>query len=81
VHADFAGPQKGCKESLAIPLPRQLVERVATAMQPDTFDWSAYEPEARAAILEVAAAAVQMHPDKNLTWERVALWLEQEANQ
>jgi len=33
-----------------------------------------------AAILEVAAAALQMHPDKNLTWERVALWLEQEAN-
>jgi len=34
---------------------------------------------ARAAIREVAAAALQMHPDKNLTWERVALWLEQEA--
>jgi len=33
-----------------------------------------------AAILELAAAALQMHPDKNLTWERVALWLEQEAN-
>jgi hypothetical protein len=38
------------------------------------------EDEARAAILEVAAAALQMHPDKNLTWERVALWLEMEAN-
>ena len=42
--------------------------------------------DARAAIREVAAAASQMHasqihPDKNLTWERVALWLEQEANQ
>jgi hypothetical protein len=35
---------------------------------------------ARAAILEVAVAALQMHPDKNLTWERVALWLQQEAN-
>jgi hypothetical protein len=33
-----------------------------------------------AAIREVAAAALQMHPDKNLTWERVALWLEQEAD-
>ncbi|NDC35427.1 MAG: hypothetical protein EBZ51_08635 [Synechococcaceae bacterium WB9_2_112] len=32
-----------------------LVERVATAMQPGTFDWSAYESEARAAIREVAA--------------------------
>ena len=32
-----------------------LVERVATAMQPGTFDYSIYEPEARAAIREVAA--------------------------
>jgi hypothetical protein len=31
-----------------------LVERVATAMQPGTFDWSAYESEARSAIREVA---------------------------
>jgi hypothetical protein len=31
-----------------------LVERVAEAMQPGTFDWSAYEDEARAAIREVA---------------------------
>jgi len=31
-----------------------LVERVAEAMQPGTFDWSAYEAEARAAIREVA---------------------------
>jgi hypothetical protein len=36
--------------------------------------------EARAAIREVAAAALRMATDKNLTWERVALWLEQEAN-
>jgi hypothetical protein len=28
---------------------------------------------------EVAAAAEQMAPDKNLTWERVRLWLEVEA--
>jgi hypothetical protein len=32
----------------------RLVERVAEAMQPGTFDWSAYEDEARAAIREVA---------------------------
>jgi hypothetical protein len=32
-----------------------LVERVATAMQPGTFDYSIYEPEVRAAIREVAA--------------------------
>jgi hypothetical protein len=36
--------------------------------------------QARAALRVVADAALQMHPDKNLTWERVALWLEQEAN-
>jgi hypothetical protein len=36
--------------------------------------------QARAAILLMADAALQMHPDKNLTWERVALWLEVEAN-
>ncbi len=34
----------------------------------------------QAMIREVAAAALQMHPDKNLTWERVALWLHQEAD-
>ena len=34
--------------------PVGLVERVAEAMQPGTFDWSAYEDEARAAIREVA---------------------------
>ena len=36
--------------------------------------------QARAALRVVADAALQMHPDKNLTWERVALWLEQEAS-
>jgi hypothetical protein len=41
--------------------------------------------DGRAAIREVAAAASQMHasqryPDKNLTWERVAQWLELEAD-
>jgi len=29
---------------------------------------------------EIAAATDQMAPDRNLTWERVALWLEREAN-
>ena len=52
-----------------------LVERVRKAIKHE-FDY-----DARAAIREVAAAALQMHPDKNLTWERVALWLEQEAAQ
>jgi hypothetical protein len=46
-------------------------------MQPGTFDYSAYEPEARAAIREVAAwlrEAGDEFPDG------VALLLEQEAN-
>jgi hypothetical protein len=55
-----------------------LVERVANVIsegdEPDKW-----HPEARDAIREVAAAALEMHPDKNLTWERVVLWLEREA--
>ena len=35
---------------------------------------------ARAAIRAMAAAALQMCGEPNLTWERVALWLEREAN-
>jgi hypothetical protein len=60
-----------------------LVERVAEAMQPGTFDWSAYEAEARAAIREVAAAAKERIAPFNpwLRWNDVAQWLEQEANQ
>jgi hypothetical protein len=54
-----------------------LVERVANALYDVPLD---SKVEARAAILAVAAAALQMHPDKNLTWERVALWLEMESN-
>jgi hypothetical protein len=59
--------------------PAGLVERVAgqIGMLAGFDNWM---PEARAAIREVAAAALQMHPDKSLTWERVALWLEQEAD-
>jgi hypothetical protein len=36
-------------------------------------------PFAGDVLREVAAAAEQMAPDKNLTWERVRLWLEVEA--
>jgi len=57
-----------------------LVRRVAGVL-PLLAGFDNWEDEARAAILEVADAALQMHPDKNLTWERVALWLEQEADQ
>jgi hypothetical protein len=64
-----------------------LVERVAKGIN-WVSPWK-HKDEARAAIREVAAAALQMDPDKNLTqkgihelssWERVALWLEQEAS-
>ena len=58
-----------------------LLDRVAKALYDAPSNHEGWRSEARAAILEVAAAALQMHPDKNLTWERVALWLEQEANQ
>jgi hypothetical protein len=67
-----------------------LVERVAYAMGPQSqAAMDAGElphGAARAAIREVAAAASQMHAshilrDKNLTWERVAQWLELEASQ
>ena len=62
------------------PVAGELVERVAMAIHPDRCaDPNLYLHEARAAILEVAASALRMHPDKNLTWERVSLWLEQEA--
>jgi hypothetical protein len=67
------------KDSLTVPA-GSLVERVAQAMHPDSFSPAeSWGTEARAAIREVAAAALQMHPDPNLTWERVALWLDQEA--
>ena len=58
-----------------------LVERVAAAIADNDAPVDLWHDDARAAIREVAAAALQMHPDKNLTWERVALWLEQEAGQ
>ncbi len=57
-----------------------LVRRVASAIfhSSSVYGW---ENEARAAIREIAQAALQMAPDANLTWERVALWLEREAFQ
>jgi hypothetical protein len=58
-----------------------LVERVADAIAAQaTSAGIVNDRPARAALRVVADAALQMHPDKNLTWERVALWLEQEAN-
>jgi hypothetical protein len=56
-----------------------LVERVANAVSSDVVAGD-YNQVSRAAIREMAQAALQMHPDKNLTWERVALWLQQEAD-
>jgi hypothetical protein len=58
-----------------------LVERVATICASGSGDEpEVWDNEARAIIRDLAAAALQMAPDKNLTWERVALWLEREAN-
>jgi hypothetical protein len=62
--------------------PGGLVERVAEAMQPGTFDWSAYEGEARAAIREVAAALLEWHYSDQVVhtaWE-AAKWLQREAD-
>jgi hypothetical protein len=56
-------------------------------MQPGTFDWSAYEDEARAAIREVAAASADENPFDLLNeaaehhgWDAAVAWLEQEAD-
>jgi hypothetical protein len=56
--------------------PAGLVERVAVLITSAATSRGAAENVLR----EVAAAALQMAPDKNLTWERVALWLEREAD-
>ena len=56
-----------------------LLKRVADVIKKGP--WRSHQDEARAAIREVAAAMNQMAPDKNLTWERVASWLEREASQ
>jgi hypothetical protein len=63
-----------------------LVERVAARIEYGIDASQDPEGIARGVIREQAAAASQMHasqmyPDKNLTWERVAQWLELEANQ
>jgi hypothetical protein len=62
------------------PSPRSyaLVERVQDAIDKARPDYDT--GLARAAIRAMAAAALQMCGEPNLTWERVALWLEREAN-
>jgi hypothetical protein len=57
--------------------PAGLVEQLAVLITSATTSRGAAQDVLR----EVAAAALQMAPDKNLTMERVALWLEREANQ
>jgi hypothetical protein len=66
------------------PALRAVVERVADAIQHADGDGNApaWEPEARAAILAVAAALIDWwnsHEDAPMAWE-AAKWLEQEAN-
>ena len=57
-----------------------LVERVATAMQPGTFDYSIYEPEARAAIREVAAGVRSEYPRREGYGTAWANLIEEESN-
>jgi hypothetical protein len=57
-----------------------LVERVATAMQPGTFDYSIYEPEARAAIREVAAWLRSEYPRREGYGTAWANLIEEESN-
>ena len=65
-----------------------LVERVAIALAESDHPHQLWHDDARAAIREVAAAARAQdskHRDPSgvpelVTWETVALWLEQEAN-
>jgi hypothetical protein len=56
--------------------PGGLAEQLAALITSATTSRGAAEDVLR----QVAAATDQMAPDKNLTWERVALWLEREAN-
>jgi|GEM_PF-1873890 len=56
-----------------------LMERVVKVIADPDGPAELWHDDARAAIREVAAAIDQMAPDRNLTWERVALWLEREA--
>jgi hypothetical protein len=54
VKPEREAPMTELRAASAEAQPGGLVERVAEAMQPGTFDWSAYEDEARAAICAVA---------------------------
>jgi hypothetical protein len=86
---DSQGPEAcdcGLLQELNPPLPAPaggLVKRVAhlLAMRfSESRPGTDCTPFACDVLREVAAAAEQMAPDKNLTWERVRLWLEVEAN-
>jgi hypothetical protein len=86
VHVEATRPPHQDKLDRLIALDRDdespassLVERVGERIDFGINANQDAEGIARAAIREVAAAALQMHPDPNLTLERVALWLEQEA--
>jgi hypothetical protein len=71
-------PDAAPSESLVDRVAKEIANQYVGKGFPPPWPYLRYE--ARAAIREVAAAALQMAPDKNLTWERVALWLEQEAS-
>ena len=69
-------PAGGLVERVKLIIAETVAGETVGEVEPEIWD-----SEARAVIREVAASALEMALDKNLTWERVALWLEREALQ
>jgi hypothetical protein len=69
-------PAGGLVERLKLIIAETVAGETCGEVEPELWD-----SEARAVIREVAATALEMASDKNLTWERVALWLDREALQ
>jgi hypothetical protein len=69
-------PAGGLVERLKLIIAKTVASETLGEVEPESWDG-----EARAVIREVAASALEMASDKNLTWERVALWLDREALQ
>jgi len=69
-------PDGGLVERVKLIIAETVAGETVGEVEPEIWD-----SEARAVIREIAATALEMASDKNLTWERVALWLEREALQ
>jgi hypothetical protein len=65
---------EGLVERVKLIIAKTVAAEKLAVVEPESWDG-----EARAVLREIAAATDQMAPDRNLTWERVALWLEREA--